>query len=157
MIRTLLFIFLSQFGTHALASVTLSEADQRYAHAKSLLRSSNPQEISQGLLELKSAAEIGVTDARLLYFHLTSGERPIEQRPRIAYYWIRESAEAGVAQAQYLQGREYLMGKSVHRDEMIAAHWLKLAARQGHQEATHELNELLAKWSPQQVKEFESR
>jgi TPR repeat protein len=154
---THLYLFLSLCLFPALASANPELAQQHYLEAKQRLNSSSLTEINAGLKELKLAAEAGHIDARLLYFRLTDGEKALEVRPRLAYYWIRELAEDGNSGAQYFQGREYLRGQSVKRDEIEAAVWLSLASQQHHAEASKDLKNLQNNWTEREFLEFKKR
>jgi|GEM_PF-1306198 TPR repeat protein len=157
MTRTLWLVCFAAVSLTAQANPNLSEAYQHFNQAKNYLLTPQAPQISQGLKELKLAAEAGLAEARLLYFHLTDGTQPLERRPRVAYYWIRELAENGNASAQYFQGREYLLGKSVKADEVEAAVWFSLAAKQNHQDALKELKSVQTKWTEKDFTELQVR
>ena len=53
---------------------------------------------------------------------------------------IRDAAAQGDAEAQYQIGEAYLAGWSVPRHPATGAHWLRLAAEQGHVRAQHSLS-----------------
>ena len=54
--------------------------------------------------------------------------------------WYFKAASAGSADAQYSLGLMFMAGKGVEKDQNEAAHWMKLAAKNGHKEAQSFVN-----------------
>lgn len=60
-----------------------------------------------------------------------------------ALIWYSRAAEAGLADAQFTVGQAYEKGKlGAHKDKVMALHWYKLAAAQGHKSAADRVKEL---------------
>lgn len=84
--------------------------------------------------------------------HGTDVETGVEAYQQAAYAraWdiLRPLAEAGDAEAEYYVGLMWRDGQGRRADPRVAAHWLRLAARQGHHEALIALDRLLSKHWP---------
>jgi uncharacterized protein len=62
---------------------------------------------------------------------------------------LKQAAERGVVEAQYLVGLQYQDGQGVKRNTVEAARWLRQAATAGHAEAQYALGELLCGENPE--------
>ncbi len=83
---------------------------------------------------LKKSAESGDPEAQYnLFFRYNSGRGVKADRSR-ALQWLKKSAEAGYARAQWYLGNEYIFGASgLKADKNEALRWFKLSAEQGYQ------------------------
>ena len=64
-------------------------------------------------------------------------------------------AEQGNEKAQAVLGGMYYMGRGVQQDDVNAAMWLDLAARQGDQSAARLRNHAISEMTPDQIAEAE--
>ncbi|MDA8000445.1 MAG: sel1 repeat family protein [Alphaproteobacteria bacterium] len=66
-----------------------------------------------------------------------------ERSYEMALKWYRLAAEQGYANAQFVLGQMYAIGKGVPQDSETAMRWYHLAAEQGHAQALHHLGDMM--------------
>jgi TPR repeat protein len=79
-----------------------------------------------------------------MYHRLSEGLYGVEKNEAVAFEFVQQAAEVGVAKAQYLAGMHLLEGRGVAADREKALKFLNKAADQGNKDAITALNSLPA-------------
>ncbi len=98
---------------------------------------SAPQDTQEGIRWLQSAANNEHVLAQLELGKIyMNGAPSIEADYLIALKWLEKAAQSGNADAQYHLGNMYRRGLGITKSNAEAVKWFRLAAKQGHKEAS---------------------
>lgn len=101
-----------------------------------------PQDLPQGLMWLRKAAEAGLADAQYNlggYYKVGCG---VQQDFKEAFEWFKKAADQGFFGGQYELGVLYGYGAGTEKDLDQAEYWTAKAAGQGFSKAQEFLEEI---------------